>query len=142
MVVFDVEGCNPDIADRAAIETGVEARLAAAGWQDRSSVIAIEPELESWVWSRSPQVAKILGWTSARDGDITTWLGQQKFFLDSAGKPLRPKEAMRAVLRHAHKPPSSAIFRELAEQVGIGGCTDLAFNKLLKILREWFPIRP
>ncbi len=43
------------------------------------------------------------------------------------------------MLRTARKPRSSSIYLELARSVGTERCTDPAFLKLKRCLREWFP---
>ena len=62
MVVFDRDGSGRESQTRDEIESSVEQELAKNGWRDRSAAIVIVPELEAWVWSDSPEVAKALGW--------------------------------------------------------------------------------
>ncbi len=69
LVLFDKVGSGDEGEDRQRIQTAVERDLGRSGWEDRSKAIVIEPELETWVWSTSANVGKILGWdegTSAR----------------------------------------------------------------------------
>ncbi len=47
LVMFDREGCGNDDS-REEIQSEVETDLAANGWRDRSKVIVIDPELETW----------------------------------------------------------------------------------------------
>jgi hypothetical protein len=137
LVIFDREGCGRDDQSRLEIEREAEDALASSGWKDRASVIVIDPELENWVWSDSPHVPKVLGWT-APVADLHTWLQANSFSLSDTHKPLRPKEAMRAVLRANRKSPSAARFQQLASKVSFTRCTDDAFLKLLTALRRWF----
>lgn len=53
-------------------------------------------------------------------------------------KPVRPKEAMEDALRSVRLPRSSALYRQLAQQVSLSRCTDESFLKLRKILQTWF----
>ena len=53
-------------------------------------------------------------------------------------KPSKPKEAVELALRHVGKPRSSALFKSLAESVGLRRCTDAAFLKLRATLSAWF----
>jgi len=120
------------------LESDMERRLGEAEWQDRAAVIVITPELENWVWSDSPHVDRALGWDRSR-AVLRNWL-QEKGFLDAgAAKPAHPKEAVELVLRTVRKPRSSAIYFELAQSVSTERCTDPAFLKLRRCLREWFP---
>lgn len=138
LVVFDRDGCGRSDA-REALEASVEADLAKSGWGDRAAAIAIDPELENWVWSPSPHVATALGWTEER-GDLQAWLVAEGWLTGpEATKPERPKEAAEAVLRLVKKPRSSAIYQAIAEKVSVQLCTDPAFVKLRESLRAWFP---
>jgi hypothetical protein len=123
---------------REALEAEGEQRLAANGWEDRSAVVALEPELESWVWSDSREVDQVMNWTD-REPALRTWIQKQGFAVGSNGKPLRPEEAYQSALRHVRKQPSSALFRSLAARVSASRCTDAALAKLLATLRAWFP---
>jgi hypothetical protein len=120
------------------LEADVEQRLATNGWADRARAIVIDPELESWVWSKSPEVDKALGWAGHVPA-LRPWLTQNGWLHESEAKPARPKEAMDAALRVVRRPRSSAIFRELAERVSFRRCTDAAFGKLITTLQTWFP---
>ncbi len=70
---------------------------------------------------------------------MRAWLkSNTSFWGTEATKPDRPKEAMAAALRKAHKPASAAIFQELSESVGVKRCTDPAFAKFKEVLIDWF----
>ncbi|HGT3447661.1 TPA: hypothetical protein ACM2Z0_006271, partial [Pseudomonas aeruginosa] len=59
LVVLDCEW--EGAPDKAAIVEHITARLVASGWaEDAVKVIAIEPELENWLWQDKPQVADAL----------------------------------------------------------------------------------
>jgi hypothetical protein len=113
LVLFDFEGCGDETADAAALERRIERLLMRNGWGDRGRVVVIEPELEAWVWSSSPEVDRALGW-SGRLPDLRTWLLSREFMLARDLKPDRPKEAVEAALREVRKPRSSAIYGALA----------------------------
>ena len=138
IVIFDREGCGNEAEPRETLEAEVEARLAAAGWRDRAKVVVLDPELESWVWSDSPQVELALGWTE-RSPALRSWLVEHGFLEKDQAKPGRPKEAMEAALRCVRKPLSSAIYQELAEKVSLRRCIDPAFEKFRTTLQRWFP---
>jgi hypothetical protein len=137
LVLFDREGCGKDQLSREAIEQEVEARLSQSGWNDRARVIVLDPEIETWVWSDSPHVDKVLGW-EAKQPDLRTWLQGQGFLVTGQLKPERPKEAMEKALRQSGKSRSSALYFQLAEQVSLNRCVDPSFLKLKNILQQWF----
>ncbi len=138
LVVFDCEGCGrPD--SRHDLEELVELRLAQNGWRDRCAAVAIDPELEVWFWSDSPEVRRALGWN--KDGVLLgEWLAGKGYLSPGQNKPRRPKDAVRDAWRLANIKPSSSHFGSLARTVDFRGCTDLAFVKLRRVLRDWFPL--
>lgn len=138
LVVFDREGCGRDDREGNVLADEVQKRLSRSGWGDRCAVIVIDPELEAWVWSDSPQVEEVLGWRG-RSPALRVWLEEKGYKSPDEPKPSRPKEALEEALRVVGKPRSSAIYRQLGEQVGLARCTDPAFVMLKGVLRTWFP---
>jgi hypothetical protein len=123
---------------RQAIVDGITGRLVGNGWDANAvRVIAIEPELENWLWQDNPLVAEALRYYS--EPRLRTLLAQQGFWPEGDAKPLRPKEAAEWVLRQTRRPRSSAIYEELAGRISIKGCTDEAFAELHATLQGWFP---
>jgi hypothetical protein len=137
LVVFDREGCGRQALPRPALEADLEQRLAASGWRDRAAAVAIDPELEVWVWSDSPEVDAALGWTG-RSPALAAWLLSEGYCTAAGTKPLSPKKALEHALRLAQKRRSSAIYRQLAERVSAHRCIDPAFLKLKTLMRTWF----
>jgi hypothetical protein len=139
LVMFDRDGCGVDAPGSGhEIQKQVEANLRVAGWDDRVACVVIEPEIEAWVWSTSPHVEDILGWKSQKL-PLRSWLMKQEWLRQGEAKPSDPKGAMEAALRAVRKAPSRQNFQRLAEKVSLKGCEDAAFQRLLAILREWFP---
>jgi len=138
LIAFDREGCGREGLDRVELEADLERRLAETGWAQRSAAICVDPELENWVWSDSPHVAQVLGWTDTTT-PLRDWLRDKGHWTPECGKPSRPKEAVERVLRHVRKPRSSALYRRLASCVGLQRCDDPAFLRLKRILSAWFP---
>ncbi len=138
LVVFDRDGCGRNHEPRERLETEVEGRLEASGWGDQARSIVIEPELDAWIWSRSPHVSRALGWESDI-GALWDWLAALGHLQPGALKPARPKEAKEAALREKRKPASSALFAEIAASLSLKHCTDPAFLKLKGTLAAWFP---
>lgn len=124
--------------EREQLERQVEQRLETNGWSDRCSVLVLEPELEIWIWTDSPELDQIIGW-AGRQPPVREWLRAQGFTLNADGKPSRPKEALREALRHVRKQPSASLFGALAGKAGLSRCTDPTFLKLKTTLQRWFP---
>ncbi len=137
LVIFDREGSGQETKTREEIEAELEQQLSDSGWNDRIAVIVIEPELESWVWSDSPHVERVLGWDE-QIISLKDWLVNQNFLEPNEIKPSRPKEAMDEAIRQVGKPHSSSIFLQLAEKVSLNRCQDNSFLKLKTILQLWF----
>ncbi|MGQ9585935.1 MAG: methylation-associated defense system protein MAD4 [Anaerolineae bacterium] len=141
LVLLDREGSGHEHHLSAQqMEADLEKRLQETGWLDdegkpRTTVIVLEPELETWVWSRSPHVPEALGLTS---GELEEVLG--RFPTTPEGKPRRPKEALLAALRQSKRPHSARIFQELAKQVSLSS-HERSFDKLRTTLQAWFPQR-
>jgi hypothetical protein len=137
LVLMDREGSGRDALPRLEMEARIEKALGQSGWDDRAAVVAIDPELDVWVWSDSPHVDRELGWSHRQPG-LRSWLTAKGFLVEGAVKPEQPKEALEAALREVRKPRSSALYEALAIKVSLAKCTDLAFVKLRTVLRGWF----
>jgi|APCry4251928276_1046603.scaffolds.fasta_scaffold55141_2 hypothetical protein len=138
LILLDREGCGQEKSDRVTLEEMIEKRLSESGWGERAAAVVIDPELEMWVWSDSPQVDAVLGW-QGKNPDLRSWLKAKNFLQEGQAKPERPKEAMELALRTARKSRSSSLYDQLARQVSLGRCVDPAFNKLKTTLQTWFP---
>lgn len=135
MILFDREGCGRT-EPAAALQDEVQRRLDRVGWEGRSAVIVLEPELEVWVWSGSRHVPKVLGLDK---GPLDSLL-RSKYDFGPYDKPKHPKEAMEDALRQSNTPRSSSIYRHLAEKVSLTRCKDPSFRGFTETLRRWFPI--
>jgi hypothetical protein len=121
-----------------AIVDHISKNLEANGWAPgQFAVVAIEPELETWIWQDNVNVDAALGFRGP--GRLREWLRDQGYWPDGDAKPPRPKETMAAVLRSAQLPPSSSIFEALAGKVGLAGCVSPSFLAMAETLRRWFP---
>ena len=74
------------------------------GWEGRSAVVVIDPELEIWVWSNRCLVSS------------NKRFDQTGYWQEGETKPSRPKELLEEVLRSTGN-HSAALFRQLAEKV-------------------------
>jgi len=139
LVLLDREGSGQEQRQTASeMEADLEDRLGRAGWlteaqQPRAAAIVLDPELEVWVWSRSPHVPEVLGLEQERLARLL-----ERCDREPNGKPTRPKEALLAALHEARKPHSPAIYRELAQTVSLQA-HERAFDKLRSTLQAWFP---
>lgn len=137
LLIFDREGCGRENLSREEIEQEIEKQLAVSGWGDRASAIVIDPELENWIWSDSPEVESALGWKE-RQPKLRVWLEKNGYLKDNSIKPSPPKEALEKALYVVRKPRSSSIFLKVAKSVSLKRCQDPAFLKLKNLLVKWF----
>lgn len=138
LLMLDHQGSGAESLSALDLEAELQHRLDASGWQDRSTVVVIEPELEAWVWSPSPQVDAVLGW-QGRIPSLRQWLSDEGLIGLNDPKPRDPKTALHRALRAVEKRPSAAIYQQLAEKVSLRHCQDRAFQKLWQSLQKWFP---
>lgn len=137
LVVLDCEWDGSP--GKTCIVNDITKRLIDSGWPEHAvKVIAIEPELENWLWQDKPQVAEVLRY---RNGPpLRQHLADQGWWPLDQSKPPRPKEAAEWVLRQTRQPRSSAIYEQLAEKISVTGCTDQAFAEMRTTLQTWFPV--
>ena len=137
IVVLDKEGCGGGSASREEIQQKIEQDFAANGWGDRTKAVVIEPELEAWVWTGSPHVASVLGWSRSYK-DLKAWLVDHGLWSASNAKPSDPKAAMKAALRETHTASSAALFGQIAKRATWRHCQCPAFAELRETLQRWF----
>lgn len=133
MLVLDAawDGAPPDV------QAQMDEAINQAGIADWARAVVITPELENWVWSGSPHVPEVLGWTG-RTPPLREWLAREGYWPEAGSKPDDPKAALEAALFEVGKPRSSAIYRALAGKVSLNRCEDVAFQRFRGTLREWF----
>lgn len=138
LLVFDHEGSGAETTPRDELEEGMRRELHGLGWEDRADVIVISPEIEAWLWGRSPShhLGQVIGW---RERDLLAWMENTGYQVGLDRRPVRPKEALANVLRHARIPRSASIFEQVADRCSLDHCSDPSFNRLCTCLRRWFP---
>lgn len=137
LVIFDREGCGRDRLTRKELENEIEIRLSSSGWGERAAAIVIDPELEAWLWSDSPEVDSALGW-EGKSPSLRTWLKEKEFFKEDSPKPSPPKNAVEEALKKVFKPRSASLYYQVAKSVSLKRCSDPAFLKLKEKLTLWF----
>ena len=142
IVAFDYHGCGSSLMP-AEVQSKIERQLFVNGWEKRSHVVVIDPELEEWVWAPSPHVSRALGWGD-NFGNLRRWLHDRGLWPSGRSKPIDPKRAMETAMRNApgDKRPrrSSTIFERIAKSSDPMSCRDSAFSQLRETLQAWFPL--
>jgi hypothetical protein len=137
LIMLDHHGCGQEDSSRKDLEQGLEDSLSSSGWGDRAAAIVIDPELENWIWSESPEVEFALGW-KGKSPPLRAWLDDEGYLKEKEHKPSPPKDALEKALYHVRKPRSSSIYSQVAKTVSLKRCQDPAFLKLKEKLVQWF----
>ena len=136
LVVFDLAGCGADDEDPAHVERYVEDSLR-PDWGDRARAIVVAPEIEAWLWSDSPHVAKAMGWSESTAVQ-RRWLQAEGLWPAELPKPPDPKSAFHRAVGRSRVIPGPGIFARIGREVGVDRCEDRAFTRLKTTLRAWY----
>lgn len=137
LVILDYDWGGVPASNGSELEGKLEQSLNKRYEEGWAKAVVIEPELEAWVFSTSPHVAKILGWPSNQD--LRSFLTSSDLWMPEEPKPNDPKVALETALRRRQIPRSPSIYRQLAERVSTRSCTDRSFVRLKSLLKGWFP---
>ena len=140
LLLFDHEGSGRETTPAQELQHEIDRRLDRSAWGGRARSVVVEPELEAWVWTASPHLNDVAGW-SGRTPPLRDWLLDNGWIQAGSSKPEHPKEAFHSVLRAAQVPRSASLYQQLAELASLQGCKDQSFQRLCAILREWFSTR-
>ena len=135
LLVLDLEGSGSNTDDPVEQEHDLDARLSLQ-WKDRGKSVVIAPELDVWMWGSDNALRDVFRWP--RKGSIRDWLRAEGFEFDAAGKPVRPKEALEAMVRVHLQARSSALYEKVAAKISLKRCKDAAFVRLRTQLQRWF----
>ena len=138
LLIFDYEGCGKENISLPELQLLLDKSLLDGPWQKDAKTIILFPEIESWIWSKSPHVDAVIGWKQ-KTPNLRQWLQNKGWLEPNQIKPARPKEAFNEALRTTGKSRSASLFRQMAEKVSLQGCTDSSFQEFIKILQLWFP---
>lgn len=119
------------------IEADIDRSIARLG-EGWAKSIVIDPELEAWLFSRSPRLDEALGWRN-RKPQLAEELARRGDWPVDAAKPTMPKKTMLWALSSVGKQKSSSIYRKIVANIGLARCTDPSFLRFQSTLRAWFP---
>lgn len=122
--------------DMLEADVEVALRQLGEGW---AKCIVIDPEVEAWLFRRSPVLDEELGWRQ-REPSLARELAERNLWPEGAAKPPDPKAAIEWALARTKKPRSSSIYRAIASRLGLRGCTDPSFQRFVQMLQAWFPL--
>lgn len=135
LLLVDHEGSGSPLAP-LALEAELDAKLRPI-WGAAAKALVIDPELDVWLWGSDNVLQAILEWPHHER--IRAWLSRNGFAFNQHNKPVRPKEALEAIMRELKQPRSSALYEEIAGRISLQRCTDPCFARLREQLCTWFP---
>jgi hypothetical protein len=141
VVLLDCAFSGAPLGGRVAIEKSMNELFHRAEMSEWAYPIAIDPELENWVWVDSPHLAAAIGWDTQKLQSPRLWLEEKGLWASGSPKPAFPKEALEATCRECCIPFSAAIHKRVARTVTLRKCDDPAFQALISKLELWFPSR-
>jgi hypothetical protein len=136
LLIFDFEGSGSDAGSALVLEEQLDQELAAKVGPNAKAIV-IEPEADVWVWGSDNALAEVFEWPLAIG--IRDWLRNKGHEFDGADKPIRPKEALEALIPVHKKPRSSALYKKITSRISLARCHDPAYLRLRNTLRAWFP---
>jgi hypothetical protein len=120
---------------QAKILDNLTKQLESVGWATEDFlVLAIDPELEQWIWQDSIHVETAL--KHSRPPSLREALQQKGVWPANNPKPDNPKETLAAIVSRR----SGAIYGEIASKVSVKHCVDPEFQRLVAQLKAWFPV--
>lgn len=123
---------------QAQILLNITTQLQQSGWAlEDVIVIAIEPELEQWIWQDSPVLSDELRMEAPQGLKAT--LSQRGLWRAEDAKPQSPKDLFIQLRRENNVKLSSSIFKRIASRVPVAACGDDEFRRLVAQLQAWFP---
>ena len=138
LLVFDLEGSGAqEQLTTEDLEGELDEKLRLQ-WGPHAKAIVIEPELDIWLWGADNALREILQWPQ-QAGTIRNWLQDRGFVFDGNAKPVRPKEALEAMVPIHRQPRSSALYEKITSRISLQRCADPAFLRLRATLQGWFP---
>lgn len=148
LILRDIEGSGREYMGAEALEQHLHQQMVMSGWlADNSAVVVLEPELESWLRFGSAHMGRVLAERARKNRDhCCGWMNELETIyekqggLNEKGKPVRPKEVFRDLLKVYGIPPSNAVLGKLAEKESLQGCEVPSFKRFCQQMQKWFPV--
>lgn len=124
---------------QAQIKEDISQQLLATGWQQPSFIVlAIDPELEQWIWQDSIHLEQVLKHQSPPS--LRAALAASNDWPPGADKPINPKGTLVSLVdRNLGGDRSSSLYAKITSKVSPARCADPEFQALRKQLQVWFP---
>ena len=136
LMLLDFEGSGSSLLDPMALEQELDQEIRAY-WNGNGKTIVISPEVDVWLWGSDNALQEVFQWPLQET--VRDFLRARGFEFSSDGKPVRPKEALEAMVPVHRQPRSSALYEKVTNRISLQNCRDPAFLRLHQQLRIWFP---
>ena len=135
LMLLDFEGCGTQLLDPIALERELDQQIRVT-WSDEGKTIVIAPEVDIWLWGSDNALHEVFQWPL--QVGVRDFLHAKGFVFSADGKPLRPKEALEAMVPVHRQARSSALYEKVTNKISLQNCRDPAFLRLREQLRIWF----
>lgn len=124
---------------QAQIKADITRQLLSVGWQQQSFlVLAIDPELEQWIWQDSIHIEHALKHPSPPS--LRQALAASNEWPLGQDKPIDPKGLLASLVdKNLGGDRSSSLYAKITSKVSPARCTDPEFQALRQQLQVWFP---
>lgn len=123
---------------QAVIQANLGKQMRSGGWADDDFIaLAIDPELEQWIWQDSVHIEAAL--KHRTPPSLRQALLEQGQWPADSPKPNDPKEVLEDLARRNGVRRSGAIYGEIASKVSVKTCADPEFQRLIAQIQTWFP---
>lgn len=148
LVIRDLHGSGWEAKGAAELESSLKEEMLASGWESgKCEAVVVDPEIEAWLRFDSPHLHRLIRERARRRIEWDDLLIQPLIddFISKQGgknehgKSLNPKETFEEVLRYFGISRSNALYGHLAALESLKGCSVPSFNRVVGILRGWFP---
>ena len=135
LMLLDFEGCGTQLLDPIALERELDQQIRVT-WSDEGKTIVISPEVDIWLWGSDNALHEVFQWPL--QAGVRDFLHAKGFVFSADGKPVRPKEALEAMVPVHRQARSSALYEKVTNKISLQNCRDPAFLRLREQLRIWF----
>ena len=135
LMLLDFEGCGTQLLDPIALEQELDRQIRVT-WNDDGKTIVISPEVDIWLWGSDNALREVFQWPL--QAGVRDFLQSKGFEFSADGKPVRPKEALEAMVPVHRQARSSALYEKVTNKISLRNCRDPAFLRLREQLRIWF----
>lgn len=136
LMLLDFEGSGTSLVDPISLEQDLDREIRAV-WNEDAKAIVIAPEVDVWLWGSDNALRDVFQWPL--QDPVRDFLRAKGFEFLPDGKPLRPKEALEAMVPVHRQPRSSALYEKVTSRISLQNCRDPAFLRLNQQLQVWFP---